>query len=191
MASVWVLGLKLVIVKETSLCRPKAGSWEWVVHKATGFLTCDMRTRTFWPSVQGNLMWALTPSAPHWPTVVPQRKMEMILGSTKFANNLRTWNRLGWGSLEKRIPGEDRNLHGHTPALSPLQGLVQKAGWHNPGWGTVHVRQLCLLASSHAGALDLWPNNTPCVLQNAEASYDFSSNDPYPYPRYTDDWFNR
>ncbi|XP_061087268.1 neuroendocrine convertase 2 [Conger conger] len=25
---------------------------------------------------------------------------------------------------------------------------------------------------------------------NADASYDFSSNDPYPYPRYTDDWFN-
>jgi proprotein convertase subtilisin/kexin type 2 len=25
---------------------------------------------------------------------------------------------------------------------------------------------------------------------NAEASYDFSSNDPYPYPRFTDDWFN-
>jgi len=28
-------------------------------------------------------------------------------------------------------------------------------------------------------------------FQNAKASYDFSSNDPYPYPRYTDDWFNR
>ncbi|KAJ0067146.1 hypothetical protein NL108_012797 [Boleophthalmus pectinirostris] len=26
---------------------------------------------------------------------------------------------------------------------------------------------------------------------NADASYDFSSNDPYPFPRYTDDWFNR
>lgn len=26
--------------------------------------------------------------------------------------------------------------------------------------------------------------------QNARASYDFSSNDPFPYPRYTDDWFN-
>lgn len=25
---------------------------------------------------------------------------------------------------------------------------------------------------------------------NAAASWDFSSNDPYPYPRYTDDWFN-
>ncbi|KAH0514665.1 Neuroendocrine convertase 2 [Microtus ochrogaster] len=25
---------------------------------------------------------------------------------------------------------------------------------------------------------------------NSDASYDFSSNDPYPYPRYTDDWFN-
>ncbi|XP_017300410.1 neuroendocrine convertase 2 [Diaphorina citri] len=25
---------------------------------------------------------------------------------------------------------------------------------------------------------------------NAKASYDFSSNDPHPYPRYTDDWFN-
>ncbi|CAF1401090.1 unnamed protein product [Adineta ricciae] len=25
---------------------------------------------------------------------------------------------------------------------------------------------------------------------NAEASYDFSSDDPHPYPRYTDDWFN-
>lgn len=33
----------------------------------------------------------------------------------------------------------------------------------------------------------LWPFS----FQNAEASYDFSSNDPYPYPRYTDDWFNR
>lgn len=31
---------------------------------------------------------------------------------------------------------------------------------------------------------DLWDNF------NAEASYDFSGNDPYPYPRYTDDWFN-
>jgi proprotein convertase subtilisin/kexin type 2 len=31
---------------------------------------------------------------------------------------------------------------------------------------------------------DLAPN------YNAEASYDFSSDDPYPYPRYTDDWFN-
>ncbi|KAF2349666.1 Peptidase S8/S53 domain [Trinorchestia longiramus] len=26
---------------------------------------------------------------------------------------------------------------------------------------------------------------------NGRASWDFSSNDPYPYPRYTDDWFNR
>uniref|UniRef100_A0A3Q1HN98 Neuroendocrine convertase 2 n=1 Tax=Anabas testudineus TaxID=64144 RepID=A0A3Q1HN98_ANATE len=26
---------------------------------------------------------------------------------------------------------------------------------------------------------------------NADASYDFSSNDPFPFPRYTDDWFNR
>ncbi|KAI3379605.1 hypothetical protein SNEBB_011353, partial [Seison nebaliae] len=25
---------------------------------------------------------------------------------------------------------------------------------------------------------------------NADASYDFSSGDPFPYPRYTDDWFN-
>lgn len=29
------------------------------------------------------------------------------------------------------------------------------------------------------------------IFQNAKASYDFSSNDPYPYPRYTDTWFNR
>lgn len=29
------------------------------------------------------------------------------------------------------------------------------------------------------------------LVKNAEASYDFSSNDPFPYPRYTDDWFNR
>lgn len=27
--------------------------------------------------------------------------------------------------------------------------------------------------------------------QNADASYDFSSNDHFPYPRYTDTWFNR
>lgn len=32
----------------------------------------------------------------------------------------------------------------------------------------------------------------PDLIDNyhPEASYDFSSNDPYPYPRYTDDWFN-
>ena len=28
-------------------------------------------------------------------------------------------------------------------------------------------------------------------LKNAEASFDFSSSDRFPYPRYTDDWFNR
>ena len=28
-------------------------------------------------------------------------------------------------------------------------------------------------------------------FQNADASYDFSSNDHFPYPRYTDTWFNR
>ncbi|KAI3363258.1 hypothetical protein L3Q82_011894 [Scortum barcoo] len=27
-------------------------------------------------------------------------------------------------------------------------------------------------------------------VENADASYDFSSNDPFPFPRYTDDWFN-
>lgn len=37
------------------------------------------------------------------------------------------------------------------------------------------------------------PMNRVCCapFQNADASYDFSSNDPYPFPRYTDDWFNR
>ena len=34
-------------------------------------------------------------------------------------------------------------------------------------------------------------NSLVALFQNARASYDFSSNDPYPYPRYTDDWFNR
>ena len=37
----------------------------------------------------------------------------------------------------------------------------------------------------------LWEiQNFHIFFQNARASYDFSSNDPYPYPRYTDDWFN-
>lgn len=39
------------------------------------------------------------------------------------------------------------------------------------------------VAETHSGS--------PALFQNAEASYDFSSNDPFPYPRYTDDWFNR
>lgn len=42
------------------------------------------------------------------------------------------------------------------------------------------------------GAQGLDFDSPPCVCrQNARASYDFSSNDPFPYPRYTDDWFNR
>lgn len=37
----------------------------------------------------------------------------------------------------------------------------------------------------------LFTSSSLPLFQNAEASYDFSSNDPFPYPRYTDDWFNR
>ena len=58
MASIRGLGLTPVNVKETSLCQPEAGSWSELCIKqenSRGCLTCDMRTRSFWPSVQGSL----------------------------------------------------------------------------------------------------------------------------------------
>lgn len=48
--------------------------------------------------------------------------------------------------------------------------------------------------TSSSAFIRLYNNNNNIFLflfKNARASYDFSSNDPYPYPRYTDDWFNR
>ena len=81
------LSLTSTNVNETSLCQPTARRQEWALYikKTSGCLTCDMRSRTFWPPVQGSLTWVLDPGwslfAHKWwfkmgsigvPTVVPQ-----------------------------------------------------------------------------------------------------------------------
>ncbi|KAB0346685.1 hypothetical protein FD754_011542 [Muntiacus muntjak] len=61
----------------------------------------------------------------------------------------------------------------------------QPSGYCGPGnqLGSCHMQAGMSPLYSH-------PWKSPWYMNNAEASYDFSSNDPYPYPRYTDDWFN-
>ena len=54
----------------------------------------------------------------------------------------------------------------------------------------ISVESLCIFFVKKQINNDLHPNII-LFVQNAEASYDYSSNDPFPYPRYTDDWFNR
>ena len=62
-----------------------------------------------------------------------------------------------------------------------------------PLWMTVSFSANFCAQSSHLPQISAGVDYMhPDLIHNynARASYDFSSNDPYPYPRYTDDWFN-
>ncbi|XP_033102702.1 neuroendocrine convertase 2-like [Anneissia japonica] len=55
-------------------------------------------------------------------------------------------------------------------------------------WDRGHFGEGITIAIMDDGIDYLHPDIAPNY--NAEASYDFSNDDPFPYPRYTNDWFN-
>ncbi|ETN74470.1 hypothetical protein NECAME_12954 [Necator americanus] len=107
------------------------------------------------------------------------------------------------------VLGSDHEFHFVQPALSHARtkrSIGHHAKLHNDD-DVIHVEQLTgykrakrgyrPLAERLQSQFDFSPVQSPTDplynyqwYLNAEASYDFSSNDPFPYPRYTDDWFN-
>uniref|UniRef100_A0A915KMT9 Uncharacterized protein n=1 Tax=Romanomermis culicivorax TaxID=13658 RepID=A0A915KMT9_ROMCU len=113
-------------------------------------------------------------------------------------------------------PGYKRSKRGYTglkeklkaldfaPLMSPTDPLY-KFQWYLKNTGQGGGKERLDLNVEKAWALGYTGKNITTAIMddgvdymhpdlkdnfNAAASYDFSSNDPYPYPRYTDDWFN-
>ncbi|CAG9765727.1 unnamed protein product [Ceutorhynchus assimilis] len=80
---------------------------------------------------------------------------------------------------EKRLALEERKLAIEERKIALLEKQMSTAD--------NHTRMLIELADKK---LTAEIDQRQQLADNAKASFDFSSNDPYPYPRYTDDWFN-
>lgn len=115
---------------------------------------------------------------------------------------------LSRGSSDKQIRGVPMDAETHIndakPGKLPNDPLYPKEWYINNTGQAGGVRKLDLHVEA-AWALGFTGKNVTTAIMddgvdymhpdlfdnfNAEASYDFSSNDPFPYPRYTDDWFN-
>lgn len=146
-------------IKETSLCQSEAGSWKWAFcikqENSRGCLTCDIRSRTFWPSVQGHI----SPRSQVnliYPQVVTQLKTEAVLESVRlqFAGSWKVWIRMGWGTLGS-IKGEQRDPRTHQLwhhlVRAGLARNINKALHRGP----VTIKQSCLAAFSLASTSGL------------------------------------
>ncbi|KAJ8898236.1 hypothetical protein PR048_003596 [Dryococelus australis] len=76
---------------------------------------------------------------------------------------------------------------GSDKAISPTFPVADCFRISEVGSGSLKICAAKMLLGTHESTLMTIFDG----CDNARASYDFSSNDPYPYPRYTDDWFNR
>ncbi|KAI6217858.1 Peptidase S8 S53 and Proprotein convertase domain containing protein [Aphelenchoides fujianensis] len=120
-------------------------------------------------------------------------------------------------AYSEQLTGYRRNKRGYRPLEERLQEQLDFSPVQSPG-DPLYAYQWYLKNTGQSGGkprLDLnvekaWAmgitgkNITTAIMDdgvdymhpdlknnfNAEASYDFSSNDPFPYPRFTDDWFN-
>ncbi|XP_071484758.1 neuroendocrine convertase 2-like [Diadema antillarum] len=100
-------------------------------------------------------------------------------------------------SASQEEPKTWKNAPFNDPLLSK-QWYLKNVGQANgrPGldlnveeaWKAGYTGKGVTIAIMDDGIDYLHPDLAPNF--NANASYDFSSNDPLPYPRYTDDWFN-
>jgi len=121
-----------------------------------------------------------------------------IQHASKHQNNKRGYNPL---KVENLVGDPERVLKQATDPTDPLfqhQWYLKNTG-QNGGKPKLDLNVAAAWAQGVTGK-----NVTTAIMDdgvdymhpdlihnyNARASYDFSSNDPYPYPRYTDDWFN-
>lgn len=119
-----------------------------------------------------------------------------------YVEQMQGYRRLkrGYRPLEQRL----QEQLDFTAVQSPTDPLYQYQ-WYLKNDGQSNGKQRLDLNVEKAWALGFTGKNVTTAIMddgvdymhpdlknnfNAEASYDFSSNDPFPYPRYTDDWFN-
>lgn len=110
-----------------------------------------------------------------------------------FKRSKRGYNRLRLPQLEDIAPAREP-----SDPYFPFQWYLKNVG-QNGGKPRLDLNVEAAWAQGYTGK-----NVTTAIMDdgvdymhpdlrdnyNARASYDFSGNDPFPYPRYTDDWFN-
>ncbi|XP_023226360.1 neuroendocrine convertase 2-like [Centruroides sculpturatus] len=117
----------------------------------------------------------------------------------ELALQQRGFKRVKRGYKQLRLGVENRKLSQEpTDPYFPYQWYLKNVG-QNGGKPKLDLNVEAAWAQGYTGK-----NVTTAIMDdgvdymhpdlrenyNAKASYDFSSNDPFPYPRYTDDWFN-
>nr|CAB3264713.1 CiPC2 Neuroendocrine convertase 2-like [Phallusia mammillata] len=103
----------------------------------------------------------------------------------------------GYGRLKRGYKTKEHTYQGHDP-LYKFQWYINNTGQAGgtvgldlnvqKAWDMGYTGKGVTVAIMDDGIDYLHPDLRDNY--NAEASYDFSSNDPFPYPRYTVDWFN-
>jgi len=145
--------------------------------------------RSIWSELQASLdAQNIDPSVVH-----SQQFFDEIQNRIKPHNNKRGYDELKVENMVDLEPAKDP-----TDPLFPYQWYLKNTG-QNGGKPRLDLNVEAAWAQGVTGK-----NVTTAIMDdgvdymhpdlynnyNARASYDFSSNDPYPYPRYTDDWFN-
>ncbi|XP_037581121.1 neuroendocrine convertase 2 [Dermacentor silvarum] len=131
-------------------------------------------------------------SIPHMRKLRADPQVETAIQQTGFKRVKRGYTELKLGPENLRLQREP------TDPYFPYQWYLKNVG-QNGGKPRLDLNVEAAWAQGFTGK-----NVTTAIMDdgvdymhpdlrdnyNAKASYDFSSNDPFPYPRYTDDWFN-
>jgi proprotein convertase subtilisin/kexin type 2 len=168
------------------------------VAKRHGFINRGpvLKSDTEWHFVQPALSHARTRrSVGHHAKLSRDDDVKYVEQLTGYRRNKR-----GYRPLEERL----QEQLDFTSVQSPSDPLYEYQ-WYLKNTGQSNGKPRLDLNVEKAWALGFTGKNITTAIMddgvdymhpdlrnnfNAEASYDFSSNDPYPYPRYTDDWFN-
>jgi len=145
--------------------------------------------KSSWAELQQSLEQKVDPAVVH----DEDHFSKLNQANIKSQADKRGYNALQVESMVDVTPGEDP-----TDPLFTFQWYLKNTG-QNGGKARLDLNVEAAWAQGVTGK-----NVTTAIMDdgvdymhpdlfnnyNARASYDFSSNDPYPFPRYTDDWFN-
>ncbi|CAG9532964.1 unnamed protein product [Cercopithifilaria johnstoni] len=169
-----------------------------IIAKRHGFINRGpvLGSTTDWHFIQPALSHARTKrSVAHFKKLNDDHDVVHVEQLTGFKRVKR-----GYRALEERL----QQQLDFTAAQSPTDPLYQYQ-WYLNNIGQANGKPRLDLNVEKAWVLGITGKNVTTAIMddgvdymhpdlaknfNARASYDFSSNDPFPYPRYTDDWFN-
>lgn len=149
--------------------------------------------KSSWSELRASLDDEINPSLVHTSVVHPEQHFQEIQDGS-MAVSKRGYNSLTVDNLVGPPPQPQEP----SDPLFPYQWYLKNTG-QNGGKARLDLNVEAAWAQGITGL-----NVTTAIMDdgvdymhpdiinnyNARASYDFSSNDPFPYPRYTDDWFN-